>query len=79
MPRFFFHIRDDLDISDEEGAELPDIGAARGRAIASARALMCETMGNEGRITLSHRIDIEDDSHTVVASVPFSAAVRIEA
>lgn len=78
VPRFFFHIRDDLDTSDEEGAELRDLDSARERAIFSARALMSETLMYDGRVTLSHRIDIEDESHSVVASVKFVEAVRIE-
>ena len=78
VPRFFFHIRDDIDTSDEEGLELRDVDSARERAIFSARALMCETLMYDGRVTLGHRIDIEDERHSVVASVPFREAVKIE-
>ena len=78
MPRFFFHLIDDLDVPDIEGVELADLDAARARAVRSARSLMCETMEREGRITLHHRIDIEDDRQQVLASMPFGDAVRIE-
>ena len=78
MPKFFFHVRDDMDVPDDEGAELADIEAAREYAAQSARVLMSETLRDDGRITLSHRIDIEDDKGGVVASVPFRDAVRIE-
>lgn len=78
MPTFYFHVRDDMDVADDEGAELRDVEAARDYATRSARALMCETMKENGRITLSHRIDIEDEQGGVVASVPFGEAIRID-
>jgi hypothetical protein len=77
VPRYFFHVVDVFDITDDEGADLPDLPAARGRAIASARVLMCETLQQDGRITLHHRIDIEDDEHKVVGSVAFEDAIDI--
>ena len=37
MPRYFFHLRDDEElIRDEEGADLPDLAAARKEAALSA-------------------------------------------
>ena len=77
MPRYFFHVVDDFDITDDEGADLPDLPAARERAIESARVLMCETIQGDGRITLHHRIDIEDEQHEVVGSVAFDDAIDI--
>jgi hypothetical protein len=44
MARFYFHVHDDVDASDEEGLDLPDLDSAKQGAICSARALMCETM-----------------------------------
>ena len=61
MARFFFHLHDDLDVPDEEGAELPDLGAACAHAQRSARSLMCGTLAEDSRISLHHRIDIEDE------------------
>ena len=78
MSKFFFHVRDDMDVPDEEGAELPDVAAAQVYAAGAARVLMCETLREQGRITLHHRIDIEDERGGVLASVPFGDAVRIE-
>ena len=78
MPKYFFHVRDDMDVPDEEGAEFRDIDIARNFAAQSARVLMCETLREDGRINLSHRIDIEDGDGDVVASVRFRDAVRIE-
>ena len=78
MPRYYFHIRDDLDCPDDEGTELRDLTAARSRAVDEARLLMCELLKREGRIALNHRIDVEDGDGEVLESVRFSEAVEIE-
>ena len=70
MPRYCFHVRDDMDIPDLEGADLRDIGAAR--------QLMSETLKEDGRITLHHRIEVEDEARRVVETVEFDDALRIE-
>ena len=78
MPRFYFRVLDDLDSADDEGAELRDGDAARGHATQAARELMCETLTREGRITLHHCIEIEDQNREQVGSVFFRDAIRIE-
>jgi hypothetical protein len=78
VPRFYFHVRDDLDAPDDEGAELSDLGTAWKHACHSARSLMCETLIGEGRITLHHCIDIQDEQRKVLATVRFSDAVTVE-
>lgn len=40
MPRFFFHVADSVLIPDEEGTELPDLGAARIEAVTVAGAML---------------------------------------
>ena len=77
MPRYFFHLYNDEISMDDEGLELPDLEAARANGVKEAREMMVETLA-EGRINLSHRIDIADESGTVVASVTFGEAVAIE-
>lgn len=78
VPRFYFHLRNDLDVPDEEGKELPSLEAALELAASEARKLAGEIVKESGRITLSHRIDIEDDRHTVLASVSIRDVVRVE-
>lgn len=75
---FFFHLYDDMDVSDLEGTDLPDLDTAMASATRHARALMCETLTREGRISLHHRIDIESDAGQVLAVVPFASVVKIE-
>ncbi|MET0191956.1 MAG: hypothetical protein ABW200_01130, partial [Hyphomicrobiaceae bacterium] len=74
----YFHLHDDLDVSDDEGLEFPDLEAAREYAGRCARSLMCATLAEERRITLHHRIDIENDHGDVLATVRFADALRIE-
>ena len=78
MPKYHFHLHDDLDVSDEDGSDLPDLVAAQARAVSEARLLMCELLTREGRIALHHRIDIEDAQGAVLVSVPFRSVVTIE-
>ena len=41
MPRFFFHLYDDIVSLDPEGKEFPTLEAARQHAIKAARELAC--------------------------------------
>ena len=78
MPRYYFHLRDDLDCPDLEGAELPDLDAAQVKAAHEARLLMGDLLLREGRIALHHCIDIEDEQGAVLATVRFRDVVAIE-
>lgn len=77
MPRYFFHLYNDVVAMDDEGVDLPDLAAARANGIKEAREMMVETV-SEGRINFSHRIDIADESGAVVDSVTFGEAVAVE-
>ena len=77
MPRFFFNVFDDGTTIDEVGLELPDVTAAREAAVEEARAIISDEARN-GRIDLSHRIEVEDEERRPVLMLPFSAAVEIE-
>lgn len=78
MPRFYFHLYNDVDAPDQEGVELPDLTSARGHAVQEARVTFAETAKAEGRVVLHHRIDIEDEQGTVLATVHFHDAVKVE-
>jgi hypothetical protein len=77
MARYFFHLYNDLTAMDEEGRECPDLASARENAVREAREIMLDTL-LAGRIDLSHRIDIADETGAVVASVAFRDVVAIE-
>ena len=78
MPRYFFHLHNDVDAFDEEGTELPDLEAAMAHANKQARATFAETAKDEGRVALSHRIDIADESGAIVGTVRFDEAVQVD-
>ena len=77
MPLFFFHIYDDFDFTDEQGIEMADEAAARVAALAGARGIMSEQV-KKGRLSLQHRIEVEDEDGGAVLSLAFGDAVVIE-
>jgi hypothetical protein len=78
VPRYYFHLYDDLDCPDFEGIELPDLDAAQAKAAHEARLLMGDLLDREGRLALHHRIEIEDGQGAVLATVSFRDVVAIE-
>jgi hypothetical protein len=78
MPRYYFHLHNDVDAPDEEGVELADLQAARERATYLVRVTFAETAKDEGRVVLHHRIDIEDGQGKVLDTVHFGDAVTVE-
>ncbi len=77
MPRFYFHLHNDVDVSDEGGEDLPDLDAALAHALRMVRFEVSEGALRDGRIVLSHRIDIEDGDGAVMATVYFRDAVDV--
>ena len=77
MPLYFFHVCTGSEcVEADEGLDYPDDDAARWAAVAGARSLIAADV-LEGAIDLSGRIDVADDSGTVLFSVPYSSAVRL--
>ena len=79
MPRFYFHLINDIDVPDDEGENFGDLAEARDFAVGQARALIAAATVDEGRIVLHHRIDIEDERHVLLESLHFRDAVTVEA
>lgn len=78
MPTYYFHLREAGQmLADEEGADLPDLSAAKERALAAARDIISSDVRN-GAASLHSQIDVVDeDGHTVLVT-PFRQAVRID-
>ena len=76
MPRYFFDLKNDVDARDEEGRELPDLDAVRSHAIIEAREIAKESV-DDGHLNLDHRIEVRDESGTIVCVVRFGEAVEI--
>jgi hypothetical protein len=77
VPRYFFHVYDDVIAKDEEGAELPNLAAARLNALVGARDLIAEQV-RHGYIVLSHWIDVVDEQGEAVLTIAFRDAIDIK-
>jgi hypothetical protein len=78
MPRYFFHIYNDLVTHDQEGQELADADAAVREAHRGARSLAAEQVLRSARLVLHHFIEVEDSKGAVIAKVTFRDAVAVE-
>ena len=78
MPRYYFHLRNDLSVDDPEGAELPDLDAARIRAEKYAVDMSAASVLEHARINLRHRIEVADASGKTVLTVTFGDVVTVE-
>jgi hypothetical protein len=77
MPRYRFHIFNDIQTMDGDGKELPDLEAARVNAIQGARGIMADELQTKGHINLTHWIEIEDE-HGDMTVVTFGDAVTVQ-
>jgi hypothetical protein len=77
VPRYFFHVFDDVIAEDEEGIELPNLAAARLKALIGARDLIAEQV-RRGYFVLSHWIDVVDEQGEKVLTITFRDAVDIK-
>jgi hypothetical protein len=77
MPRYFFHVHDDLLALDEEGLELADMDAVRRHAVAGIHAMMCDQLIH-GRLVLHHHLVVEDEHGVQVLDLAFGDTVAIE-
>jgi hypothetical protein len=78
VPRYFFHLRNDLDVPDLEGQELPDLDAAHAQAVAYAVDMAAASVLEHRKVNLHHRIEVEDEAGQVLEAVKFGDAVAIE-
>lgn len=62
MPRYFFHLSNDVTVEDEEGQICADDAEARLVAIREARELIADSIAMHGRVVLSHSIEVHDEN-----------------
>ena len=77
MPRYFFHLYDDVICKDDEGLELADEDAALGEAKRSAKQIACAQV-LDGHLNLKHRIEVEDDARQLIGTVRFEDVIALE-
>ncbi|HEX8660647.1 MAG TPA: hypothetical protein VF686_02185 [Brevundimonas sp.] len=76
MPKFYFHLINQVSARDHEGRELADLD----EATAAARADILSILGDDarrGRLDLRGRIDIADETGAIVRTVAFADAVQL--
>jgi len=79
MPRYYFNLRhrpgpEGLAV-DPEGEELPDLDAARERALEAARDMIARTRSHLVRDWFVCSFEIEDEDARLLLTVPFSETV----
>jgi hypothetical protein len=79
MPKFFFHLHNNVHVHDDVGTDLPSLDEARIKAVGAARGVMAEDIIEEGHITLSHRITIANAAGDELLELPFRACVEVRA
>lgn len=77
MPNYHLHLHNaHVDASDEEGHDLPDLEAARAKALAGIRGFL----GHEamsGKLDFRGQVDIADEGGRVLEIVHFKEAFTI--
>lgn len=76
MPRYFFHLSDDVYAEDNEGMVLPDFRAAYDVGLRNARLMAAEEV-IAGKLHLSHRVEIADEHGRTLQTIPFAGAFEI--
>jgi hypothetical protein len=74
--RFYFHLHNDIQTTDEEGRELPDIDAALAEAREDARTMAAESV-RLGHLDLSHFIEVVDEGGHCHFRVEFRDVVAL--
>jgi hypothetical protein len=75
MGNFYFHLRygDEL-VTDTEGANLPDIAAARQEALESAREILADAI-RSGRQNIPEAVVVADESGLIIDSLRLAAVL----
>jgi hypothetical protein len=76
MPRFYFHVFDEIEALDEEGVELSDDEAALLYAMEETRLLAAEEV-KRGTLHLDHRIVVVRAPDEAIGTVRFRDVVRL--
>jgi hypothetical protein len=77
VPRFFFHLTDEVFAPDLEGIEFPDSEAARAAAVQGIRGMICDQV-KHGRLCLGYSLEVMDEAGTRVVALRFRDAVEVE-
>ena len=76
MPRYYFHLYNDVETHDEEGRDLASIDAARRAAEEDARHMAAESV-RSGRLQLDHFVEVAAENGEPLFRVTFGDVVEI--
>jgi hypothetical protein len=76
VPRFYFHVFDDIVSMDEAGQVADDLAAARAIALDGARELVCEQV-HCGYLNLENYVVVADEQGRELCRIEFRDAFRI--
>jgi len=77
MPRYFFHLRNFLDVPDPEGEEFANFELAQAAAVKYARDMVAVSAQEHGAIDLTHYIEVIGEKGESMLTVEFGQAVRV--
>ena len=77
MSKNYFHLYDESDVFDLEGAEMADDDAAVAHGTAAVREIIADDVLRTGRIDLRHRVEITDEDGRPVRTVTFGDVLTI--
>lgn len=77
MPLYFFHLRNDLSVDDEERTNLPDPQAALEQGRHLAVDMAAASVKEHRVLNLNHLIEVADHRGNTLFVVKFGAAVKI--
>ena len=78
MPRYFFHLRNDHSLTDEEGTLLPDDAAARERAMTFALSMAAASIVEMQKLDRRHFIEVANEAGEVVHQARFGDVIKVE-
>lgn len=76
VPRFYFHLRSDIDfVRDEEGREFPSLADARTEALAGAADILASEL-KEGKSNIHVTAYVDDDRGARLLTISLAATVQ---
>jgi hypothetical protein len=76
MPLFFFHIKQNGDVlDDDEGSDHPDLDAAREEAIEGIRQIISDAVLTGSPLGLDREMHVDDDAGHTLLKIMFREVV----
>ena len=73
MPRYFFHVRDSVEMLDHDGVELPSLPEARAQAVVAAGEAI-KDLGDKFWRSETWHMWVTDETGETVCTLNFSGA-----